>query len=151
MPRITPLPPSRASTPMDLTRPASPTSPPIDPWKGLDPELGGPLTEEWKQQLADNPPSQAITRPGSPSQIDSPAKRRRTSLSSYSYQSTPLTQSFMEPPGAPPHHYPPITDPPPDPEIDRVDFIRSMNTWDNPTIVQPEDIALLLYLGHTPF
>ena len=39
----------------------------------------------------------------------------------------------------------------PDPEIDHADFISSMYTWDDPTIAQPEDAALLLYLaGTTP-
>jgi len=35
--------------------------------------------------------------------------------------------------------------------IDSADFICSTYTWDNPTIAQPEDVALLLYLaGSTP-
>jgi len=33
--------------------------------------------------------------------------------------------------------------------VNTTDFIRSMHTWDDPTIVQPEDAALLLYLAGT--
>jgi len=32
-----------------------------------------------------------------------------------------------------------------------IDFINAMHTSDDPTIIQSEDVALLLYLGHIPF
>jgi len=33
--------------------------------------------------------------------------------------------------------------------VNRIDFIRSMYTWDDPITTQPEDTALLLYLAGT--
>jgi len=70
---LIPLPPTGESSPMDIPIDL-PTDIPVNPWRGLDPLLGGPLTEEWRQRLADNPPSQAVTHPVSPSQPNSPAK-----------------------------------------------------------------------------
>ena len=137
--------------------------------------------------LKDTPPSQAVTRPVSPSQPDSPAKRIKTSLTTYSTPAASPAQLSYEPiePGpsnivpATPEilshdmHYMPIRrstslplttivppeppfdiDVPPEPEgethsVNSTDFICSMYTWDDPTIVQPEDAALFLYLAGT--
>jgi len=95
-------------------------------------------------------PSQAVTRPVSPSQPDSPSQRQRTTLTTYATplrRSTSLPLTTIEPPDEPFN-----IDAPPEHEtqsIDSVDFIRSIYTWDDPTIAQPEDAALLLYLAGT--
>jgi len=35
--------------------------------------------------------------------------------------------------------------------LESIDFIDAMHTSDEPNTTQPEDVTLLLYLGHMPF
>jgi len=109
-------------------------------------------------------PSQAVTRPVSPSQPDSASRRLRTSLTSYatpipSPAQTPGTSTSQSPVDNPldelqfypyePEGNNPESGSETNPES--IDFINAMHTSDEPDIPQPEDVALLLYLGHTPF
>ena len=143
-----PLPLSRESPPMDA---------PIDlPTDILVDPSREPLIEWWREYFANELPSQGVTHPVSPSQPDSPAKQMRTSLTSYA---TPVASPLTQPPVITPGTSLPTTAPPPLDLIlglkflpyhpDNISFIYAMYTSDNPTIVQPEDTTLLLYLAGT--
>jgi len=87
-------------------------------------------------------PSQAVTRPVSPSQPEGhePAKRTRTSPTP-----DPLEElQFYPNPNEPEESNS-------DSNLESIDFINAMHTADDPNAIQPEDVALLLYLGHILF
>ena len=134
-------------TPTSVTRPVSPSQPyspnvtgkrlKTSPSSYSIPEIS-PL--QGVLQAPDASTSQPPVNPEIPRRDRRGMPHRRTS-------SLPLVAAT---PPEPPFD----VDAPPESETDTssvntTDFIRSLYTWDDPTIAQPEDAALLLYLAGT--